>query len=79
VALINRRDAYHAPATALAVELEGQPLVVTDAVLLEIGNALARSFKAQAVEVMESFLESPEVEIVRLTPEIFEQSFALYK
>lgn len=79
VALINQRDAYHAQASRLADELEGQSLVITDAVLLEIGNALARSFKAEAVAVIDSFLNSPEVEIVQLSPQLFEAAYTLYK
>ena len=47
IALINRRDQYH-QALDLAEQFEGHPLLVTDAVLLEIGNALARSYKQEA-------------------------------
>ncbi len=79
IALINQRDAYHAQALQLADEIEGQPLVITDAVLLEIGNALARGFKSEAVQVIDNFLNSPEVEIVRLNSQLFEQAYALYK
>lgn len=79
IALINQRDAYHAPAAQWADDIEGQALVITDAVLLEIGNALARGFKAEAVAVIDSFLNSPEVEVVSLTPQLFEQAYALYK
>lgn len=78
VALINERDAYHHKALELADVFENQPLVITDAVLLEIGNALSRSFKREAVQVIDHFTNSQEVEIVRLTPGIFEQSYQLY-
>lgn len=79
VALINQRDAYHAKASELAYLYDGKPLLTTDVVLLEIGNALARKFKHQAVEVIDGFLTASEVEIVRLTPQLFEQAYALYK
>ena len=79
VALTNEDDAYHLQALRLADEYEGKSLVVTDAVLLEIGNALARRFKSEAVEIIDSFFSSPEVEIVRLTPELFEQAYELYQ
>jgi uncharacterized protein len=42
VALINRRDQYHQQASELADSLETRPLITTDAVLLEIGNALVQ-------------------------------------
>jgi uncharacterized protein len=59
--------------------LEGYFLITTDAVLLEIGNALARNYKDKAVEIIEQFFSLEEVEIVRLSPQIFEQAFILYK
>ena len=55
IALINRRDQYHQQALDLAEQFEGAPLLVTDAVLLEIGNALARSYKQKALAIMEQF------------------------
>ncbi|MBI4560285.1 MAG: type II toxin-antitoxin system VapC family toxin [Candidatus Hydrogenedentes bacterium] len=79
IALINLRDQHHAEAKQWAVELAGVPLIVTDAVLLEIGNALARGFKGKAVEIIEHFLSAPEVEMVRVTPRLFEEAFAMYK
>ncbi|MBD0385943.1 MAG: type II toxin-antitoxin system VapC family toxin [Nostoc sp. C3-bin3] len=79
VALINQRDQYHQQASELADSLETQLLITTDAVLLEIGNALARNYKNEAVEIIEHFFGSDEVEIVRLTPELFAQAFILYK
>ena len=79
IALINPRDQYHAKATELAAKYESQPFLVTDAVLLEIGNGLARNYKQEAIEVIEGFFDSEEVEIVRLTPELFERVFELYK
>ncbi|MBN4001304.1 MAG: type II toxin-antitoxin system VapC family toxin [Nostoc sp. LPT] len=79
VALINQRDQYHQRASELADSLETQLLITTDAVLLEIGNALARNYKNEAVEIIEHFFGSDEVEIVRLTPELFAQAFTVYK
>jgi uncharacterized protein len=79
VASISPRDQYHSQAVKLAGELDGQPLLVTDAVLLEIGNALARSHKVQAAEVIKHFLTSQEIEVVHLTPELFGKAFDLYQ
>ncbi len=79
VALISPRGQYHPQALDLADRFEGEALLTTDAVLLEIGNALARSYKDQAVEIIEHFFTSDEVEIVRLNPELFEKAFTLYK
>ena len=58
VALINQRDVYHTKASELADLYDGQPLLTTEAVLLEVGNALARNFKQQAIEVIDDLLTS---------------------
>lgn len=79
VALVNERDQHHTRAAALADSLDGLPLITTDAVLLEVGNALARNFKEQAAEVIEDFLTSDEVEIVTLDTALFQRAFDLYR
>src|SRR3954469_25350799 len=79
IALTNRKDQHHPRALALAGEYESAPLLSTDAVLLEIGNALARGFKDAAGEVIERFLAAENVRIVRLTPELFDRAFDLYR
>lgn len=79
VALVNPNDQYHTRASELAEKYESHPLLVTDVVLLEIGNGLARNYKKQAVEIIEQFFASDEVKIVHLTPELFQRGFTLYK
>lgn len=79
LSLINTRDQYHYQATVLADQIEGTLLLTTDTVLLEIGNALARSYKPEAVIIIEDFLSSNDVEVVRLTPELFDKAWTLYK
>jgi len=79
VAQINQRDQHHEKASQLADQFEGYPLLVTDAVLLEIGNALAHNYKKEAIAIIEHFLTSDEIKIVRLTPQLFVQAFAEYK
>ena len=78
VALVNTEDQDHAIALSLAEIYDGCPLVVTDAVLLEIGNALSKNYKMEAVAIIRKFLDSQEVELVRGSPEIFDKAFALY-
>lgn len=79
VALVNEKDQHHERASDLADLFDGCPLVTTDAILLEIGNALAKRFKQQAVEVIEDFLTSDEVEIVQLDASLFQRAFDLYR
>jgi predicted nucleic acid-binding protein len=79
VASISPRDQYHNQAVKVAKQYDGEPLLVTDAILLEIGNALARNYKAQAVSIIQQFLAADEIEVVHLTPPLFEQAFDLYR
>ena len=79
IALVNERDEYHQQAVELASKFESYTMLTTEAVLLEIGNGLARNFKQDAIEVIEQFLDADNVEIVRFTPQLFEQAFTLYK
>ena len=79
IALVNVRDQYHEQAVAMADEYESQFLVVTDAVMLEVSNALSRRYKSEAIQIIEDFFESENVEVVRLNPELFDLGFSLYK
>ncbi len=79
VALVNERDQYHKQAIKLADHYDGQELVVTDGVLLEIANALARGYKAEATQIIEDLISANDVEVVYMTIELFNQAFDLYK
>src|SRR5437899_2464040 len=54
-------------------------MVVTDAVLLEVGNTLARSHKQEAVAAIEQLLTSDDVQVIHLTPDLFQRAFTMYK
>lgn len=79
ISLVNQRDQYHRQAVSLATSLRGHPLLITDAVLLEVGNGLARNYKKEAAAIIDRFLKAKEVEVVHLSPELFEEAFALYR
>jgi predicted nucleic acid-binding protein len=79
IALVNKKDQYHERASEMARALGKQVLVTTDAVLFEVGNALARNFKAEAIAVIEEFLDSDEVRIVSVDTHLFQKGFDLYK
>ena len=78
-ALVNERDELHAKALELSERFEGQKFLLTDAILLESGNALAKRFRTEIIDIIDQFQNSADVEIVRLDPEIFEAGFNLFK
>ena len=79
VALVNERDLDHDKALALSNLHNSSSLIITDCVLLEIGNSLARKNRTQAIAIINSFLTSKQVEVVHLTPELFHRAFELYR
>lgn len=78
IALINQNDRYHQQALQLAEKYEGTPVITTDAVLLEIGNALSRIARSEAMAVLRHFQTAPEVTIVSLMPELMTSALNLY-
>jgi predicted nucleic acid-binding protein len=79
LALIYPRDQYHTQALNLARKYTNNFFVTTDAVLLELGNAVARHSKPEAIVYIKNLMESNNIEIVRLNPELFDLAFELYK
>ena len=82
VALAIEADQYHERALALAASFKQERLrvVTTRAVLVEIGNALARpSYRATSVTYLQSLERDPAVEVVPLTDELYQQAFTLYQ
>lgn len=79
VALVNDTDENHEKALNLSLEFDGKPTVITDSVMLEIGNTLARVYKTESIEAIEGFFASKEVEVVRLDETLFDKAFELYK
>ena len=77
VALINKRDQYHQIALNLAEQYENCPLITTDAIFLKSGNKLSANYRNEVVELIEQFLASDEVDVIRLTPELFDESLRL--
>jgi uncharacterized protein len=78
LALINKDDQYHQQALQLAEQYEGASAVTTDAVLLEIGNALSRIARNEAIAIIQHFQTAPEVTLVSLTPELMAAALGLY-
>jgi predicted nucleic acid-binding protein len=69
IALLNATDRLHAKANAAWLELanSGHRFVVTDWVIAETGNGLARRLaKQKFADVVTQFLEAPSVEVVNI-------------
>lgn len=82
IALSSITDQHHAKAIKLATQLETHQtrLVTTEAILLEIGNALSKSkYRMAAIQLLESLENDPNVEIISLTKDLYFAAFRLFK
>lgn len=82
IALAASTDRHHARAQDLATQLERDKtrLVTTAAVLLEIGNALARPrYRSAAVALLAALESDPQVEVIPLSPSLYRRGFDLYR
>ncbi|MEY3867864.1 MAG: type II toxin-antitoxin system VapC family toxin [Microcoleaceae cyanobacterium] len=82
IALSSITDQHHARAVQLAHQLQASQarLVTTQAILLEIGNALSQSkYRMGAIQLLESLEADPNVEIVLLTNDLYIAAFNLFK
>lgn len=82
IALSSPPDQYHARASALADEIEAQQrrFVTRRAVMLEIGNALAKAcYRAAAVRLLQAMEQDLAVEVVPLTEELYARDVQLYR
>ncbi len=79
MAVVNDKDQQHPDAVKLANRFRNYPTVITDAVLLEIGNSLARNFKERAIDIINHFYSSEEVTLIHVTPALLRRGFDLYR
>lgn len=78
LALANTADQYHerARATSLVVP---PPFLTTEAVLVEIGNALSKaSWRQIGIATLHDLRTDPDIEIMPVTTELFERAVDLY-
>ena len=79
LALVNSRDKYHQIASQVAREVL-PPFVTSEAVLFELGNALAKPpHRALAVFAMQQIRADVGIEIVHIDPDLFTQTIAFYE
>jgi uncharacterized protein len=81
IALSAMGDQYHDRAMELRSQMKvaGTRLVTTQAVLLEIGNALSkRRYRDAAIRLVASLLTDTGVEVLPLKADLFARAFRLY-
>ena len=82
IALSSVTDHNHVRAVQLANQLEANRtrLVTTQAILLEIGNALSKQkYRIAAIQILESLETDPNIEVILLTRDLYTEAFNLFK
>jgi predicted nucleic acid-binding protein len=82
IALSSVTDRNHLRAVQLANQIETNKtrLVTTQAILLEIGNALSKQrYRAAAIQLLESLETDPSVQVILLTNSLYRLAFNLFK
>lgn len=82
IALSSSTDQFHDRAIELADQLTaaGTRIVTTQAVLLEIGNALSKQrYRSAAISLLEALHDDPTVEIVSLSEALYKNAFRLFR
>lgn len=79
VALVNVHDENHSHAQELSYRFERSPLLTTKAVLLEIGNTLARSHRTQAVAIINGIWRRSDATVVGISDALLTEAISLYQ
>ena len=79
LALLNPNDVYHQQAKALLPSVRiAQEVWITEAILVEIGNALARSNRSVAVAFINSCYITPNVKVVSIDSVLLRRAMDFY-
>jgi predicted nucleic acid-binding protein len=79
LALVNGRDKYHQAAKAVAARVR-PPFITSEAVLFELGNALARPpHRALGIRALQEIRADAGIEIVPVGADLFTQTVAFYQ
>ncbi len=81
VALVSGKDAFHRVANSWSekVESSGIQVITTQAIMLEIGNALSKSaFRRIGIGMLNHFENDSKTQIISLTDELYDKAFELF-
>jgi len=82
IGLVSPKDQIHEKAIAWSEKIENSkiPIVTTQVILLEIGNALSKSFFRQiGIGLLENLESDSNTTIISLTDELYNKAFELFR
>ena len=78
IALVNQQDEDHHKAVRLAKKYQHYPLITTDAILLEIENALSKRYKRETLEIITHFYTSENMTIIHLNSLLLQRGIEMF-
>ncbi len=79
LAPLDRRDLYHRSALTLVSRVdEADELWITEAILIEVANALSRADRASAIGFIERCYGQPEIRVVTMETPLLRRACQLY-
>jgi predicted nucleic acid-binding protein len=81
IAIVSPRDQLHKKANIWLDKIEDSetPLVTTQAVFLEIGNALSKAaFRQVGIGILNHYENDPKTTIISLTDDLYKTAFELF-
>lgn len=79
-ALLNRRDQYHSRARALLPRVrEAAEVWVTEAVLVEVGNAMSAFDRVAAARFISQCYQTPNMRVVSVDSSLLRRALQLYR
>lgn len=82
IALSISRDELHNRAIELMKQIDENQtrIITTQAIILEIGNALSKQkYRQSAIQIIEHLENDPNITIVSLTDELYNEAFELFR
>ncbi len=82
IASVSPKDQFHAKANLWQAKIESSeiPIITTQAILLEIGNALSKSvFREVGIGLLDNLESDSKTTIISLTEELYDKAFDLFR
>jgi uncharacterized protein len=77
LALLNQRDQYHAQAVTLLPRVQSaKEVLVTEAVLTELGNALSVIDRPAAIQFIDQCYQTSNIRVVPVDTSLFQRALA---
>lgn len=80
LALLNQNDKYHEKAKAILPKTRfAEEVYITETVIIEIGNSLARSNRSVAIAFIESLYNTGNINVIPVDSELLGQAIDFYR